>query len=166
LDLKSDYVIEQTDAKDKMYFYEHKMLLVKTELNVSRIHGIGLFAGEFICEGTIIWRFNPVIDLRFSEEQINQLPQSSREQIKKYSYREKHSRLYVLCGDDARFFNHSDNPNCTDVFYNEEEDLTFANSDIHSGEELTCNYALFDLDLIEGKYSIPLNGSKPTFITV
>jgi hypothetical protein len=26
--------------------------------------------------------------------------------------------------------------------------------DIEAGEELTCNYALFDLDLIEGKYKI------------
>lgn len=122
---------------------------------MSSIHGIGLFADEFISEGTTIWTFNPLIDLRFSEEQMNQLPLSSLEQIKKYSYREKHSRLYVLCGDDARFFNHSENPNCIDVFYNEKEDLTFADRDIHLGEELTCNYSLFDLDLIEGKYQIP-----------
>lgn len=151
----------------RMYFYEVTMLLVKTNLNVSRIHGIGLFADEFIREGTIIWRFNPLIDLRFSEEQLNQLPPGSYEQIKKYSYREKHSRLYVLCGDDARFFNHSENPNCIDVFYNEEEDLTFADRDINFGEELTCNYALFDLDLIEGKYALSfVNGSESTFINI
>lgn len=134
------------------------MLLVKTTLNVSEIHGIGLFADEFIREGTIIWKFNRLIDLRFSEAEVEQLSPDSREQIRKYSYREKHTGLYVLCGDDARFFNHSENPNCFDIFHNEEEDLTVARRDIFAGEELTCDYALFDLDLVEGKYEI----SRPT----
>ena len=130
------------------------MLLVKTKLDVSPIHGIGLFAAEFIPEYTIIWKFNPCIDLRLCAEQIEQLPASCGEQIRKYTYREIHTGLYVLCGDDARFFNHSDEPNCLDFYHNEEEDLTVANRNINAGEELTCNYALFDLDLIEEKYSI------------
>lgn len=132
------------------------MLLVKTKLHLSRIHGIGLFADEFIAEGTIIWKFNNLIDLRFEEEKIEQLAEGAREQIRKYVYREKHSGLYVLCGDDARFFNHSEDPNCLDIFHNEEQDLTVALRNINADEELTCNYVLFDLDLIEGKYEIPL----------
>jgi SET domain-containing protein len=130
------------------------MLLVKTKLNTSCIHGVGLFADEFIAEGTVIWKFHPLIDLRLTEKQINQLAEPACEQIKKYTYREMRTGLYVLCGDDARFFNHSADPNCLDFYHNEEEDLTVAHRNINTGEELTCNYALFDLDLVEGKYSI------------
>jgi len=130
------------------------MLLVKTRLGISCIDGIGLFADEFISKDTIIWRFHKFIDMRLTDEQIEQLAAPSREQARKYSYREKHSRLYVLCGDDARFLNHSDEPNCFDFYHSEEQDLTVACRDIHKDEELTCNYALFDLDLAEGKYTI------------
>lgn len=130
------------------------MLLVKTKLGTSHIHGIGLFADEFIPKGTIIWKFNPIIDISLCESQIEKLAEPSREQIKKYTYRSMLSRCYVLCGDDARFFNHSNEPNCFDVCESEEQDLTIARRDINAGEELTCDYALFDLDLAEGKYQI------------
>ena len=132
------------------------MLLVKTKLDLSSIHGIGLFADEFVPKDTVIWKFNRLFDLRCSEAEIEKLPESSREQIQKYCYREKHRKLYVLCGDDARFFNHSEAPNCFDFYSDEEQDLTVALRDIEAGEELTCDYALFDLDFVEGKYELPL----------
>ncbi len=128
------------------------MLLVRTQLGISAIHGIGLFAAEFISEGTIIWKFHPDIDIRLTAEQIGELAGPCREQTRKYTYREKQTGLYVLCGDDARFFNHCGEPNCIDIFNS--EDLTIAARDIRGGEELTCDYALFDLDLIEGKYRL------------
>lgn len=131
------------------------MLLVKTRLGASDIHGIGLFADEFIPEGAVIWRFDATFDVRFDEREIARLSEGARAQIEKYSYREKHSRLYVLCGDDARFFNHSTKPNCLD-FRDENQDATVALRDIEPGEELTCDYALFDLDLVEGKYEMPI----------
>ena len=130
------------------------MLLVKTRLEKSRIHGIGLFADELIREGTVVWRFHPVIDIRLTAEQIAELSGPCQEQTRRYTYREKHTGLYVLCGDDARFFNHSAEPNCIDIFKGDHEDLTVALRDIRKGEELTCDYALFDLDLVEGKYSL------------
>ncbi len=129
------------------------MLLVQTTLDRSRVHGMGLFAAEFIVEGTIIWRFDPAIDFRLTRAQIERLAIACLEQIERYTYREQSSGLYVLCGDDARFFNHSPEPNCIDI----EDDaggITVARSDIQPGEELTCDYAMFDLDLIEGKYCI------------
>ena len=131
------------------------MLLVRTRLNLSAIHGVGLFADEFIPNGAVIWRFNPLIDIRFPEEAFETLSPCAREQVQKYSYREIGSRLYVLCGDDSRFFNHSANPNCVDRCGGPDGDVTVARADIRPGEELTCDYSLFDLDLIEGKYSIP-----------
>src|SRR3954467_11256326 len=130
------------------------MLLVRTRLDKSLIHGIGLFADQFIPQGTVIWEFHPVVDIKLTQEQIAALPEPCQEQVRRYTYREKESRLYVLCGDDARFLNHSDSHNCIDIFNAEEGDLTVANRDIYPGEELTCDYALFDLDLVEGKYRI------------
>jgi uncharacterized protein len=59
----------------------NKMLLIKTKLDVSPIEGIGLFADEFIGRDTIIWRFQPLIDLRFPREGLSQLSPSAREQI-------------------------------------------------------------------------------------
>src|SRR5215213_8734064 len=137
------------------------MLLIKTKLDISPIHGIGLFADEFIAKGTVIWKFSHVIDLILKKEQIEELAETAREQIQKYSYRDIHSGLYILCGDDARFFNHSENPNCLDTCRAGKEDITLARRDIPAGEELTCNYALFDLDLIEGKYQIPAVEQSP-----
>lgn len=130
------------------------MLTVKTKLGISPIHGIGLFAGQFIAEGEIVWKFNPLIDIRFPSEEMDQLADEAREQIRKYSYREEATRLYVLCGDDARFFNHSSTPNCIDIIHGTAEDVTRTLRDIYPGEELTCNYMMFDLDLIEGRYQI------------
>jgi uncharacterized protein len=130
------------------------MLLVKTRLGISSIHGVGLFADEFISEGVVVWRYHPVIDIRLSAMQIEDLAAACCEQIRKYTYREKHTGLYVLCGDDARFFNHSAEPNCLDVFNGDEEDVTVALRGIRCGEELTCDYSLFDMDLVEGRYKI------------
>ena len=136
------------------------MLLVKTKLDVSSIDGIGLFADQFISAGTVVWEFNQLIDLRFRDGDIAGLAESAQEQIRKYSYREASSGLYVLCGDDARFFNHSETPNCIDIMNAGLSDVTRSIVDIRPGEELTCNYALFDLDFIEGRYQMPLKTAE------
>ena len=130
-----------------------KLLLVKTKLAPSKIDGIGLFAAERIEAGTVVWRGNDSIDIRLSAEQLEELSHASREQISKYTYREQNTGMYVLCGDDARFFNHSTEPNCMDVC-DCENGVTIAAREILEGEELTCDYSLFDEDLIEGKYQI------------
>lgn len=137
------------------------MLLVRTRLGASFIHGIGLFADEPIRRDTVIWRYNPRIDIRLTAEEIEDLSEASKEQMRRYSYREKQSGLYVLCGDDARFFNHSPAPNCIDLYDGISGDVTVALRDIEPGEELTCDYAMFDLDLVEGKYTI---GGEPAAI--
>lgn len=117
------------------------------------MHGIGLYAAEFIPANTVIWRFHPAVDIKLTGEQIAALSPPCREQIERYTYRERCSGMYVLCGDDARFFNHSAEPNCIDI-ETDGEGITISRCDINTGEELTCDYALFDLDLIEGKYHI------------
>ena len=39
------------------------MLNIKTYLDRSLIHGIGLFTNQEIMAGSIVWEFNPAVDL-------------------------------------------------------------------------------------------------------
>jgi uncharacterized protein len=119
------------------------MLLVKTFLKPSAIHGIGLFAAEDIPRGTVVWRLDPAIDVELTEAQIEGLSPASRDQIVKYTYLDIVSRTYILCGDDARFFNHEDAPNCFD-YPDGRGGTTVAARDIRAGEELTSDYGKFD----------------------
>jgi uncharacterized protein len=121
------------------------MLLVKTYLDRSRIHGIGLFAAEPIPRGTVLWTLHPAIDIQLGPEVFETLVPAAREQIVKYSYLDPVLRKYVLCGDDARFFNHDDDPNCLDV-PDGQGGRTIAKRDIAAGEELTCDYAHIDAE--------------------
>jgi len=117
------------------------MLLVKTYLAPSRIHGIGLFAAEPIAKGTVIWVLNPALDLALTEQTVADLAPASRLLVEKYAYFDANAQKYILCGDDARHFNHTQAPNCDD---REVPGTTIAARDIAAGEELTCDYAAFD----------------------
>jgi SET domain-containing protein len=121
------------------------MLLVRTVLRPSPIHGIGLFADEFIPRGTVIWRLHRAVDLVLDERTIETLAPPARDQVLKYSYVDVFLRQRVLCGDDARFFNHDDRPNCTDL-PDADGGKTVAARDILPREELTCDYSTFDLE--------------------
>ena len=141
------------------------MLLVRTKLDKSPLHGIGVFADEPIKKGTVVWRFHQVVDWRLTKDQIAQLSEACRLQVLRYCYREKFTGLHVLCGDDARYLNHSWSPNCLDLEDDVGEGITVAARDIAPGEELTCDYTLFDLDFIEGVRPLPprpqSSGSAP-----
>jgi SET domain-containing protein len=113
------------------------MLKVRTRLGKSPIHGIGLFADEPIAEGTVIWDYDPRFDLTFVAEDLGLLSAPAREQVEKYSYFEEEIGAYILCGDDARFMNHSPTPNAAEV----PGVRTVAARAIAAGEEITCNYA-------------------------
>ena len=116
------------------------MLLVKTKIKESKIHGIGLFADESIKVGTKVWSFEPKLDIVLLKEEIGRLSSVAQEQFYRYAYLDKVRNKYLLCGDDARFFNHSDKPNCDET---KENDSTFALRDIDVDEELTINYGEF-----------------------
>jgi len=121
------------------------MLLVKTKIGPSRISGIGLFADQHIPAGTLVWKFEPRIDMLLSESDLDKLSDAARDQIDHHSYFDKARGKYVLCGDNARFFNHSSNPNCDEKI----PDQTIALRDILPGEELTVDYRTFDASGME-----------------
>jgi SET domain-containing protein len=121
------------------------MMLVATEVRPSAIHGIGLFATQFIPRGTVVWRFNPALDVALKLPDIGSLDRTTREFIRMYGYWSKQSGRCVVCTDNARFFNHADKPNTRNMeIHGDAEPLDIAIRDIASGEELTANYWEFD----------------------
>ena len=122
------------------------MLIVKTRLGLSKISGIGLYADNFIPKGTIIWRFVPNLDLKFNEDEYKTFKlKHNCERLDNYIYKSKISSCYILCSDDARFINHSYEPNTIDTM-DDIEGLTIACKDIYPGEEITSDYQLFDAE--------------------
>ncbi len=123
------------------------MLLVRTRVRDAYrgdVHiGLGLFADEFIPKGTVIWRFNPVIDREIPVGDLEGLTEIERRFIDTYTYRE--GDTLVLCSDDAKYVNHSRTPN-TDNYENEMGSVTVARVDINIGEEITSDYRDFDDD--------------------
>lgn len=124
------------------------MLLVETYLAPSKIHGIGLFAKDRIPKGTKIWEFTPGFDQELTQEQIDQLSEACRERILNYVYYNANKMRYILCSDDERFINHSEEPNIVDIGFcsdDGEEGEAFAARDIEADEELTEDYRTFDM---------------------
>lgn len=126
------------------------MILVQTELKSSIIHGIGIFAKEFIAKGIRVWEFKNGFDMILSKEQIDGLSVSARMQVLNYAYTSKKTGMYVLCADDSRFFNHSPNANTVCVYNSmsgsDENLICYAVRNIQPGEEMTNNYEEFDAD--------------------
>ncbi len=105
------------------------MLLVRTYLDKSDIHGIGLFATEPIKKGTVIWEYRKGFDFMVKDSDLYHLPRSLhpfRAFVLWYGYLDSKTMKHVVCADDARFMNHSFTPN-TD---NTNNDGTIANRDI------------------------------------
>lgn len=123
------------------------MLLVETYLAPSRLQGIGLFARKAIPEGAKIWEFTQGFDQELSQEEIDHLSDPCRERILNYAYYNARKMRFILCADDARFMNHSEEPNVLDVGFgngNGTEGEAFAARDILPDEELTEDYHAYD----------------------
>ena len=91
------------------------MLLVKTYLSKSKIQGIGLFADEFIPKGKLIWKLVPKFDLILKKKDINKLPKIAKSFVLHYGYYNDKEGGWIICVDNSRFMNHSENPNTDDT---------------------------------------------------
>ena len=116
------------------------MLLVKTYLDKSAIHGLGVFAGELIRKGTKIWRFVEGFDHAYSPKQFAKLPKQARDFLKNYGYRVDGEVLFTV--DNDRHINHSEDPN---TFL--KSGYAIARRNIRKGEEITNDYREFDAGL-------------------
>ncbi len=114
------------------------MLMVKTELRLSNIHGIGVFLTEPVRAGQLVWRFDSRIDRVFSDAELADFPDIMQDFLRTYSTLDADRRLWVLCGDNGRHFNHSDNPSTKSLGIAFGDDI--AAEDLPSGMELTSDY--------------------------
>jgi SET domain-containing protein len=115
------------------------MMMVETELGPSSIHGLGVFLVHPVRKGDLIWRFDSRIDRVYSEADLQSLPEHMQRYLKTYSTWHEQTGLYVLCGDNGRFFNHSNDPSTVSNAISFGED--HAVRDLAAGEELTSDYA-------------------------
>lgn len=115
------------------------MLLIKTKLGLSTIHGIGLFADQLIPKDTIVWQHNDLIDRVYRYDQLENMPDIIQQTLNNYGWRE--DEYFIMPGDNARFTNHSITPNCEPA-----PGISIAIRDIQIGEEITENYSSFDED--------------------
>lgn len=118
------------------------MVLVKTKVRQSGVHGLGLFADQFIPKGTKTFEYIPWFDVSFSEEELVKMSEEARREIIWYAYFDKKNNKYVLCSDDYRFINHS--ADISKINIESTPDYDIALRDIETGEELLCDYNKFD----------------------
>ena len=115
------------------------MLLIPTFIADSRIPnaGLGVCCRDAVSAGTVIWRFVPGLDLI-----VKSLPENPvmRAFIHKYGYRPlSDPAIWIICTDNARFYNHAAQPNCHANALEE----TVAAYDLEPGTELTEDYQDF-----------------------
>ena len=115
------------------------MMMVETELRPSPIHGLGVFLLEPVRQGGLIWRFDSRIDRVYAPAEIASLPAHVQRYLKTYGTWHAGAGLYVLCGDNGRYFNHAATPSTVSNAISFGDD--HAARDLAAGEELTSDYA-------------------------
>ena len=115
------------------------MLVIRTYLDRSPIHGVGIFTSEFVKKGTRIWEHHPLMDFKLTPEQLNELPEPAREFVEivavPYPFGADN---YWLSLDNCNYMNHSDTPNTEGLV------IGVANVDIPKDTELTVDYYKVD----------------------
>jgi hypothetical protein len=117
------------------------MLIVKSYLSKSPIHGVGVFAEEQINKGMMVNYYNPLFDQAFSPEELLKFPKAVRDFVRSHGYLDSERMKYILSSDNSKYMNHSNNPNMTP-----DGDCDIACKDIFKNEEITCNYFTFDAE--------------------
>lgn len=120
------------------------MLIVKTRIARSAIHGYGLFAAERIGRGTPIWRFTSGFDLDLDPACLDTLPALARDYLLHYGYIDPRLNCLILCCDDARFMNHCDRPNTFTDYSLDDHGVDLAARDIDMDKEIALNYAIVE----------------------
>jgi SET domain-containing protein len=119
------------------------MLLIKTYIDKSPIHGIGVFASEFIKKGTVIWEFNPLVDIILTPDQFKEFPEVMQEFAEYISIPYPYGAdNYCLSLDNGQYMNHSFDPNMGPC--PERGVVDIALRDIPKGTEMMVDYSVED----------------------
>jgi SET domain-containing protein len=118
------------------------MMTVRTELKMSDLHGLGCFALEDIPKGQKVWEFNELIDSVIPKEFFDNAPKFYQDYL--LFFAEYEDGYFVLCGDNGKFWNHSEDANLKLISLPETEEwYVFATKEIKKGEELLYDYRNF-----------------------
>ncbi|QQL50260.1 SET domain-containing protein-lysine N-methyltransferase [Mucilaginibacter ginkgonis] len=116
------------------------MLIVETYLKEVSGKGIGLFASKLIPKNAVYWVRNTDFDKIISKTELRSYPALTSNFITNYGFQEQ-SGIWYLCMDNARFVNHSLNPNTFNRFNDTGELIECTTTkDILPNEEIVCNY--------------------------
>jgi hypothetical protein len=149
------------------------MLKIKSYLATSKVHGIGLFAGENVKEGSIVWQFNSHIDQVFTIRKFRTISSSVNHFGLQHLYASSYKRndKYYYITDNARFINHS-NDHFNILFTDDFTEI--ACHDINKDEEILENYFLsydrddffyFELHHLNVDHYLALNGKdRKTYV--
>jgi len=113
------------------------MLKVETYLDKSSIHGIGCFANRDIKQDEIVWLFDVRFDIKAPKSVIDYQQEGVLYDflmMNGWWVNERDEIFLICCADNARFINHSKNPNVTGDY------MLIATKDIEAGEEILQNY--------------------------
>lgn len=121
------------------------MIHVKYKLDKSNKHGIGLFAGQAISEGALIYTASPILDVDISQEQFNSLKKEEQDEITYWGFWDDVNSVWHVDLDVTKFINHSFDSTVTQDEKHKEAYLV-ALRDIEEGEELTQNYLEFETE--------------------
>ncbi|MFC3067911.1 SET domain-containing protein [Phenylobacterium soli] len=114
------------------------MMMVETELRPSPIHGLGVFLLRPVRRGDLVWRFDARIDRVYTPEEVATLPGHVQAWLETYCTWHEGAGVYVLCGDNGRYFNHAEDPSTVSDGISFGEDR--AARDLAVGDELTSDY--------------------------
>ena len=123
------------------------MLLIEHFVGPSSIHGLGVFAAQFVPKGARVWVYHPAIDRIIHASDLAGLPGHVIERIEIHSEYLPDTDVFVISADGDYYMNHCDDPNLEN-----RGGEKFAKRDIEAGEELHFDYhqtleLAFDLDI-------------------
>ena len=124
------------------------MIIVQTYLDKSQIHGLGIYAKDFIAKGTKIWEYNPKFDITFTQAEFDALPPAVQQEIEIHLYQPEPDGLLYYESTMGKYMNHSRDPNVDFT----EVGVGWTTRDIQPGEELTCDYRHFMADVAHIDY--------------
>lgn len=122
------------------------MLFVPYELTTGP-HGLSLHVTRWIPKGEIVYHRQARFLLAVPSSEIARWPLDVKNQFMRHAYRAKSSAssaeeadVFVYIADDSRFMNHSDTPSVVSI---DDHGIYQASCDLHPGDELTWDYAVF-----------------------
>jgi len=121
------------------------MFKIKYKLGSSSIHGIGVYAGEKIAKGTVVWEWDWEIDEEISQEDFDEMSNKKKGKILHFGYKSKNTGKYYYSETDVHFINHSENGNSTEIIDQKSgAGVMIAKRIINGGEEITQDYRKFE----------------------